>query len=84
MNCDTLFKKSTEENIVDGVDVSRKTFIKLQYSEMGHVMMEEDLEGVNANKCLTIMLNGLVKNKFHKFSKSKDFSELFQIKEYIG
>lgn len=84
MNCNTLFKKSTEEKIVDGQDVSKRTFIKLHYSQMGHVMMEEDLEGVNPNKCLTIMLNGLVKNKFHKFSKSKDFQELFQIKEYIG
>ena len=77
MNCNTLFRsESTEENkveIVDGVDVSKRTFIKLQYSQMGHVMMEEDFDGVNPNKCLTIMLNGLVKNKFHKFQKSKDF-----------
>lgn len=50
-----------------------ETVIKLRYENLGHIMMEEN----GINKCLTIMINGVVNQKFMKFQKSGNTKQMY-------
>jgi hypothetical protein len=71
-----FYSSLSASNLFDG----SKTVIKLTYAEMSNVVLEPN----GVSKCISIMLNGQVDQKFFKFQKSYNFNQLAQITVYIN